>query len=403
MITPSSHARISACLASVVLPQSKSVGPRAVRGTELHAFLASVAKDGLEEALENIPLEWRAAAQAIDLTRLPELHPEAGIPEVAMAWNPETGEARELGRNGTVEHEDLAELVKPGEMAGIADYITLTPSDVVVFDWKFGYQSVERADVNRQLGAYACMAGALYGRERATVYIARILDDGSVWLDPAHLDELSLDAHAARLRKDMRRVEEAKLEHRNRGTIPSPMEGAHCRYCPAFNACPAKVALLLSTLTGKEPAALAQLPEPLTLEMASALWPKLKQAEALIERLKDNLKDFARLNGPIPLPNGNVLAEGESTKESINALYARETLYKHFGAEDTEMNIESSITKKAFDELCGKHSSHGKKAALVRKVMTELGEAGALRSFTVRSVQELKPTSKRLKASNDPD
>ena len=409
MTSPSSWAREAECLASTVYMHTKSTGPRAVRGTSLHRFLCGHAKAKTDEeraeALEEVDADWRPAAAAIDWSRMPDLNPETGVPELAIAWSPSTGIVRELGRNGAVEHDDLEELLEGDEMGGIIDWCALTADAVFVTDWKFGYQRLERAEVNHQLRAYSLFAAKLFGREKAICSYARIFDDGGVSWDIATMDSLKLDAAESALRQHLKRVEAARLAYRNSGVIPVPKESGLCRYCPAQNSCHAKVALLQAFMADDPDKAqvLATLPEPLTQEAAARLWPQLQHASAIIKRLTGNVKDVVRIWGPLKLANGKILTEVEKPFESIEPEYARAPLKARFGEEAVEAIIkkEESLTKKALDGLLHDNSSHGKKAALKRDVMKELDDAGALRVVVKRAVEEVAPDSKKLKATEE--
>lgn len=410
MSSPSSLGREVECLASTVFPHTKSTGPRAVRGTALHRFLCAHAQakteEEQEEALEEVDISWRPAAASIDWSRMPALTPELGVPELALAWNPTTGEVRELGRNGAVEHDDVAALLQPGEVfAGIIDWCAFTSDNgVFIADWKFGWQSLERAEVNAQLRSLGFMAAKHFGREKAVVSYARIFDNGTVSWDIAVMDTMKLDAAESFVRLHLKAVAEAQLAYRNSGVIPTPQEGGHCRYCPAQNSCSAKVALLLSVMSGDQDKAsiLARLPEPLTQEAVVALWPKLQQAAQLIERLTENVKDVVRIWGPVKLANGKVLAEVEKPFETIDPEYAREPLKARFGeAVESIIKKEESLTKKALDGLLHDHSSHGGKAKLKKAVMAELDEAGALRVVVKRAIEEVSPESKKLKSAEE--
>ena len=409
MTSPSSWAREAECLASTVYMHTKSTGPRAVRGTSLHRFLCGHAKAKTDEeraeALEEVDADWRPAATAIDWSRMPDLNPETGVPELAIAWSPSTGIVRELGRNGAVEHDDLEELLEGDEMGGIIDWCALTADAVFVTDWKFGYQRLERAEVNHQLRAYSLFAAKLFGREKAICSYARIFDDGGVSWDIATMDALKLDAAESALRQHLKRVEAARLAYRNSGVIPVPKESGLCRYCPAQNSCRAKAALLGSVMA-KDPAKaelLARLPEPLTEEAAAELWLQLCSAEQIIARLKGNVRDLARIWGSLKLANGNVLAETETTRESIDVDFARAPLVARFGEEavDQAIVIEKKLTKERLDVLFREHSNYGGMAKLKRDVMAEVHEAGGVRTTVIRSVREVAPTSKRLRASNE--
>jgi hypothetical protein len=406
--SPSSWGREDSCIASTVLPQSRSKGPGAFRGTVIHAYLCAHAKattdEEREEALLEVDEACRPMAAAIDWNRMPDLSPETGIAELALAWSPSTGKVRELGRGGDLEHDDIAALLKDDEIGGVVDWSALTDDAVVITDWKSGYAALERAEVNRQLMAYAVWVARLLGREKAVVSYARLFENGSVSWDIAEMDAMKLDSAEAALRQHLKRVADAKEAYVAKGVIPTPVEGGHCTYCPAFRFCPAKSALLLSAIQQDPalPAEIARLPQPLDHDVVSRMWPKLKAAAKLIEKLTDDCRSYAKIYGAVKLDSGNVLGEFESQSTSIDPTFARPVLEARFGAQWTNYAIktEEKLTKDSLDELAQNHSSHGKKAKLLRTVNAELEAAGAIRSVTVRRVTEVSATSKKLKAAN---
>ena len=406
MTSPSSIGREVECMASAVLPHTKSTSPRALRGTVLHAFMAARAKastdDEKAEALELVPEEWRAAAAAIEVPGFIQ----DGVAELAIAWSPSTGLARELGRDGAIDHHDIKAMLRGDEMGGIIDWLGLTPDGVVIIDYKFSYgATIDKAEINGQMRSYAAMACALFNRERAHLKVARIPDNGIPWWSHADLDAYGIIAAGIYVRQHLRARDAALEAYRSNGTIPTPIEGTWCGFCPAANACPAKVALLLATLAGDEEKAalVASLPEPLSQEAAAELWPKLVQAEKLIERLKGNVKDMARIWGGLKLPNGNILTEVEAPRESVDPIFARPVLEARFGVQQTNTAIktEEKLTKASLDVLLKAHSSHGKTAKLKREVYGDLEEAGALRTVVLHLVQEVVPTSKKLKPAEE--
>lgn len=404
MTSPSSYGRELACLASVVLPHSRSTGPRAVRGTELHRFMCAMGKAATQEekaeALLAVPEEWRDAAASIDWERMPTLNPETGIPELALAYDPVTGAVRELGRGGALEHDDIEELLRPGEIGGIIDWCALTPDAVYVCDWKFGWQSLDRAEVNGQLRLYGLFASKLFQKDSAIVSFCRIFDSGMVAWDIATIDAMKLDLSEVGLRQHLQSVEAAQLAYRNDGTIPKMVEGSHCTYCPAWRFCPTKTALLLSTIEQEPNKApeLARLPQPLNHDVVSRMWSKLKQAQKLVEKLQDDMREYVRLYGDVKLVSGNVLGMVETETRSIDPVFARPVLTELFGAEGANLAIRTTekITFTSLDEVIKAHSSHGMKAKLERKVIAELEAEGAIRSVSVRTVREVSAKSKQL-------
>lgn len=409
MTSPSGIGREMECMTSAILPVSKFVHPRGIRGTDLHRFMKdrilAADDDQRAEALEAVPEEWRGAASSVDWSRIP-FDSETATPEYALIWNIAKDEVREVGRNGEIDHDELQAMIGAGEYGGVIDLLSLTEDAVVLCDWKFSYgASIDKAEINGQMRSYAVLAAKLFKKSRAEMLVCRIPDNGQPWWSTESLDSLGLDSAEAAIRKHLRDVEAARETYRSSGIVPTPVEGTWCSFCPAANSCPARVALLLSALAEDEAkaAALARLPEPLTPEAAARLWPKLVQAERLIERLKGNVKDIARTWGGLKLDNGNVVGEVETSRETIDPVFARPALEARFGKEWTDFTIrtEEKITKERLDELCRNHSSHGGMAKLKRTVMAELDAAGAIKTTITRGIQEVAGTSKRLKASNE--
>jgi RecB family exonuclease len=407
MTSPSSWGREEACLASTVLPQSRSTGPGAVRGTVIHRYLCAYAQatndEEREEALLEVDEDVRPMAAAIEWERMPTLDPSSGVAELAMAYSPSTGRVRELGRGGSIEHDDVPDLLQGDEIGGIADWVALTSDGVWVCDWKTGWSALVKADVNRQLGAYGLWVARFFGREKAVVSYARLFENGNVAWDIAMMDALRLDATEAALRKHLHDVDAARVAYRDTGAIPPPTEGGHCLFCPAFRFCPTKAALLISAIE-QEPgkaAEIARLPQPLNHDIVSRMWPKLKAAEKLIEKLQKDMRDYVRLYGAVKLSNGNFLAEDAQPRSSIDPTFARPVLEEFFGAEGADMAIKSveKCTWTSLDKVLRARSSHGTKAKLERKVEKALDDAGAIRTVVIHNVTEV--TAKRLQAVND--
>ena len=409
MTSPSSIGRESECLASAILPHSRSVGPRSIRGTELHKFmndmLTATTDEGRAEALLVVSPEWRQGAAVIDLSRAPPLDPKSGAGEVGISINTVTSITTEHGRNGEIDHDDMKKLLGPDDYGGVIDYLALLPDAVFVTDFKFGYQALDRAEVNGQLRSYGWLAARHFGKDKAIVSFCRIHDTGAVSWDIAEMDGFKIDAAEAWVRQHLKNVAEAKRLYAESGVIPPMVEGIHCTYCPAFRFCGAKKALALSVFADEEPAQIAKLPAPLDHATVSALWPKLKAAERLIAKLKDDCRDYAKLYGAVKLANGNFLGEMQGESESIDPTFARPVLEARFGREWTNYAIQTKekLTWKGLDEVLKNHSSHGRKAKLEREVLAELEAAGAVRSITVRRTTEVsaKSAAKRLVKRED--
>lgn len=399
--SPSSLAREAACPGSTLLPQSDTSSPPALRGTALHAYLCSVAKGiGKDIALLMIPEEWRDAASSIDLEQLPAINPETGVPEIAIAWNVMTGETRELARGGNLSRDEIRAMARDGEMVGILDWLALTDSAVVVHDWKSGYSAVDRAEVNWQLAAGAVMASKLLGRDRAHVAITRLLSNGDAFHDVATLDSMDLDAAESKIRAHVRGLLEHEETFRQNGVLPKLIEGSHCRYCPAFKFCPAKVALAKSILSedGRAPSMIAALPVPMSNEDAIALWPRLQLAADLVKKLQGTIREIAQRE-PLTLANGNILAEVEKTTSKV--IPERLKAYVDPSFFEKVVKRTESVTKEAIEDALKASKAPSEKITHVKKAFyEELEKQGGLKTSAYRAVEEVSPKSRKLAAVN---
>lgn len=437
MSSPSSLEREAECLASVVLPHTRMNSPRAWRGKEIHRFLAIAAEKGRDVAILSVEEQFREAARAIDFSKFPKMNQSTGRPEVGIALNPDTGAT--MTGPGTERDDETAIAARAAggySFLGYIDWLGLTDDAVVVIDWKTGYTSVARAEVNRQLSAYAVMATAAFGRPNAVVGIGRVLDNGEPWFDVVRLDELEVEAAAARLRAHLRRVDAAVVAFRESGVVPRAVEGEHCRWCPAYAHCPAKKELLASALpafpcrecgghgqvevagTGAGDRDAVDCPacagagrqnrlqleaEPLTPERAAELWPKLLEAERLIARLKNNVKGLARQQR-VQLANGNVLGLVTGTERSLVADLTADYIAGHMSTPDGEpipvesvVKVERSATLGALEAAVKRTLAKGEKfAPKLRLVEADMEATGALRRFAYEKVDEVAADSKRL-------
>lgn len=390
MITtsPSALQREMKCLASAVLPTAGSEsGPQAVRGDLIHAFMALRAEKGHEVARATLSPDLQDFVDQVEFEKLPVLDITTGVAELALAWNPKTGKVRELARGGKLTREQIRALAEPGEMVGIIDWLALTDAAVVVFDWKTGRGQVEAANTNVQIGTYAFMAARLFGREEAVVAIGRLLETGT-WVDQAYLDGLDLDALERRVRAHLHKVAQLRAEGVAR---PTPFEGTHCTYCPSFKFCPAKTALALSVLSDgeKSPAMFAYEALPLDAEAVAELWPKVLQAEALLEKMKAQLSDYAT-HHLVKLANGMVLAAVEKERETIDAVAAEQHLDPGVYGEAVETKL--TMTKVALKKALQKRLQQGQKISQVEKATLErLRAAGAVKVNKWVTVEEVKP------------
>ena len=356
--TASGLDRAIACPASVTLPQAPSTGAAAGAGSAIHAYLADPAHD-----LLSVPDEHRAACDAVDLSVLP-----AGAEwghEVALAWDADTGRARELGRDLGRRYPETAE----SEYVGTADVIGLTPKGVHVYDYKTGWGALPHPAENRQLRFLALAAARAYGRDSARVALIR-LHDGVPRYQWADLDALDLDLTAAELR-----------QARGAWVPGAPInQGDHCTYCPAFDACPAKLALFRQAV---------DMPA-ITGENAAAVYVRAEAVAQVLGRVRAALEMRAREH-PIELPDGRVYGPVVSERESVDPIVTQATLTRLHGPDVAAKALDLKSSKAAIERAIATVAKRGEKAKLVAAALAEIGAAGGIETKRVETVKEHKP------------
>jgi len=398
-ITPSSLGRAAACIRSEAMPHAYEESPFARKGTVGHKFLADCLEHGRDLALGMVEdpadIEWLAM---LPLERLPAFHPQSYAPEVALAYDPKTRTCRELGRN--ISREEAHRRKKHDwEIVGILDICGQTAFSAVVHDYKLGWGYVEPAEVNWQLRTYGLMAARWLQLNECDYSVIRARDNGQTWSDVAHMDELDLLAHEEALADLLERRESIRAITRagQWEKLPALVEGRHCRYCPAKFACPAKVAGVVQVV--REPQEV--LPANLTPELAASAWRKIRAAQKTLERFEAVIREYARTE-PVPLGDGEWLAEKATPKETIVPERAREALVRQYGQLGTAVygeasETETSITKKAFRAALKKlvlptlPPDHQKITWLERDALKLLREAGAISVVVTKCVTEHVP------------
>lgn len=245
-ITGSKVHRIWKCQASAVLPQayeSNDASPAAKRGTAIHAFLEQVGKVGRGAALADAPAEVVPLLEALDLENLP-----VGLAtEVSFAWNWQTLEVRELGRNlprrpdGGVDYDGHGGLLRCIEcrrnsdgysicsecprsvdwscevpltidVMGVAQahdgarYGTLAVRRGYVGDYKSGHSKYPAPDMFGQTLLAAVCVAKVYGCDDVVVELLHIHDNGGHHAARRTVNEWDLQAFEAELQDAMRAI-----------------------------------------------------------------------------------------------------------------------------------------------------------------------------------------------------
>ena len=385
-ITMSALPIVARCPASWALPHAREADPSepAERGSAIHAFLADVTKHGRDAALERVPEEFRPACELIDTDRLPT-HLAA---EVTFRLDLRGERAEEVGRD--LDRSTYAK--RTGEawvVYGTADLVGIDEESdaVVVYDYKTGWSTQDDAADHWQIKALALAAAWAYGKANARVGIIRVWETGRVSYDVAELDTFDLEGAA----EDLNRILDARVkagEDLREGLAPSVTTGRHCRYCPAFHACPAQVALVRQAAAAPEDLE-RKLAELITPENAAKAYHRIAQVQMVLDRVKKQIHALAEKE-PIPLGNGRMLGPVERSRESIVGEKALPILREHFGAEVAEAAIEISLTKGRLKNALQSYAKQtGSKITHVeRQALDLLRKSGGVSVSTSRTVAE---------------
>lgn len=372
--SPSKHDVALLCPGSFALPHSEYVGKWSTRGRVIHAFLADVPLLGRAAALAKVPKEFKVDCEVIDLSVLPACQPEAYASEVTLAYNVDTGEAREVGRNLT--REQAYATARPGEMLGTMDVVGLTDDAVIVPDYKTGHHRYGPAKEIRQLRAYALLATRAYGKRRAVSGIISIREDGTSYYDKCELDEFDLACVEVEIHElvTLVRAEQARVAA---GGTPKTVEGDHCARCPAISFCPSKMRLVRQFAAA--PQELEDLVVGATEEQLGEAWQRADALEKVVERVKEAIRHRAEQR-PIPLPSGKVI--GPVPTEKLLLDQAAAALSEMFGpfvaAAATES--ESRISKTSVERALRDHVQQPGVTlkALMKKALDAIREAGGV-------------------------
>ena len=152
MLSASRIDQAELCGSSVLLPQVEVVGDAfRARGKARHLFLAMIAEVGREGAPEMVPAEFREECGRIEIDQLP-IGLDDYDTEVTYAYDPETNQARRLGRLLDRNYGDC----RPREIPGTLDVVSSREVSIhqgfeLVADYNGSWSPVTVAKRNRQL------------------------------------------------------------------------------------------------------------------------------------------------------------------------------------------------------------------------------------------------------------
>ncbi len=447
-ITGSKVHRVWKCPASAALPQLEGddsrFEPARDRGKGIHAFLENVKRTGRSMALAEAPKELNPLLEALDLDNLP-----VGLAcEVAFAWNWKLGTARELGRSpnlprrpdGGIDYDALGvdwscEIPCTLDVVGVAEVVPNGFRDLVeqepprrtvsrgyVGDYKSGHVKYPAPDMFGQTLLGALCVRSVWGCDDVVVELIHIHDNGGHHTARRTVTDWELDTFERELHEAMSIVAGAEWEMRETGIDVEHLseikvsEGSHCDYCPAFKACPAKIALVRSipeklyalgvrpgTLPDKdgvEQHALVLTGGALTIRKAAEAWTVLELVQDVINRAKEEICSIAAFE-EIPLPDGRVIGRLITERRGLNGRIAAEVLEQRFGRAARDEYVDLSVTMSGLRQAAVKYKAEGEKIETKQKtgaydkLLAEVERLGGVEVIETNSVKPHVPKKQK--------
>ena len=382
-LTASRLALASKCPGSFAYPHDGELhadGP-ASKGTAVHAFIEALLAWGSCEPGRVEDPEARAVCEGLNPSdvvgvsgaALGDFHVE-----VALAYDPATGEAHVLGGD---HHRDYS-AAPSGFVCGTADVVALWDEGgdgqerngrILVTDWKTGSRaSIAPANENPQLAFLALAARKALGRpdDSVAAQLAFVDAGGGISLSRHEFADEELAAAEEEILRILRSVEESRAgEHPE---APRLVTGGHCRYCPAIARCPA--------MAGAAQALLSEKDDELTTHSVAAAWERLQAVEAAAKKVRASISAYVaseRCEGDVDLPGGSSLRIVESRRDKIDPNLAMPMLRGAYG-EGADAAV--SVSKTGLKKLAGPDLS---------RVMGELEHAGAVEVTHSESLREV--------------
>lgn len=412
--TGSRFHRLLKCVASAALPQVDDLepSPPAARGTAIHRFLQRVS-------------EMRGAGMSADDARGAALREMAGLDEetfgyleildveslptdlaaeVALAYDWAKDTARELGRGIERDYSGLGstEIAMTIDVLGLQATAEFGGDVVFVADYKMGRLAVPAPAENGQVMLGALAAARLYGADAAELEIIRADEDGRPFRHEAFIDGDAIDAFADRVRATMESLSVARAIV-GRGGTPNVTTGEHCRYCPAFRACPAQTAMVRAAMAGPPGQTGGILgPGALAPDRLARTWRTLKELRVALGALEGEILVLAGRE-PIDLGGGTFLGPVEVVREIVtDANAAHAVLEARYSREAADAAMTRKSSKAAIRKVISKYKPTKSKLSTkdgdgeMDRVIDALRASGGLRES--RSVRVRETTADKLAA-----
>lgn len=369
MPTFSALDRAKRCPGSCALPQIKGISQASARGTVIHDFVLS--KKRGDEKLPEVPPEYRALCEAIDIDAIP-----VGAYEMAFGIDVDTGLARSLGQNlGRKYPGDL----RIGELVGTVDiYNEIKVGEegaVYVGDLKSGLgDHVPPVRENLQVGVGALAAARIHGVSVAVTEIIRVKDNGSVIRETAILDKWALDSIELEIQELAKQVRK-EIAVADAGGIVTVTTGEHCKFCPAYSHCPAQTNLAMALA---DPKGLEQdIMGALTPASAPVVYRKYKAAQDVLNKIRNALYGYAEQQ-EFEVGNGYVLGPIRIVRPKMDAAMVHRLLSRDFGVDAANEAVDWKTSKKAVRAILRRHNKYGSLAKAEARFLAELQTDGGL-------------------------
>ena len=335
-------------------------GSPADKGTKIHAFLEKLILTGIREPHKIADPDARKICEELDPLHVMNVirghsgdlesryadenfiaGPAEILAESAFALSEDGLEARILPK--TEEHRDYSQApAEPGWTCGTADAVVVGKTygsdreTAVVTDWKTGVLQ-GNPEKSLQLRFLALAVARVYGLSRVIAQFAYLGPGGQIHTSEFEFGPEDLEKISAEMRE---------LVSATRNPQAPFVTGGHCRYCPAFSACPAQAGAAQAILEG----ATSEI-EELDPETAALVWDRLQAVEAATKKVRKALQDYLANRGEgIPLPAGTELRVATSRRDTILAGVAMPILREHFGeAADKAVTVTKKGLKAVAD------------------------------------------------------
>ena len=402
------------CPASVSLPRVDHLSEYQELGTSLHSFLEAVALKGREAALDELPSEARATFEALNLEAVAPLL--SLTPELALAYDFATGEARVLGQGLQRGYE-----VSATEIPCTMDVVGVNRAERfgVVADWKRGWSKRDAPARNHQMRFGALCVARAFDLVEVEVHLVTWRSEQD---DPRPLvhrfDVADLDGYALDLEEHLwRKVLENRAAMEAGKALPHVVTGDHCHKCQSRVYCHPHLALVRAVADADFLEEHTRI-RPMTPEMAARAYVTCRSARKLIEAVEGACYAAAAV-APLPLgPDpatgrfkwlgeveslGNEELDGEKVFSTIQEFVAKASLAADpsmspdaafaAGAEVAGRATKLTATKGDAEDAVKGFAPRGKKEKAWEAVLEALRASGGATRKTKRDVGEFTTAS----------